>query len=100
MAIRGFEIYLDDVTSYPGMAQVDLPFYANAMSIVSDHPTAVIYASLSGNTDDASVNGARTAASCFRPPSIVSGCVVRTWLSIRQPFWCEWLRSITITEAA
>ncbi len=61
MAIRGFEIYLDDVTSYPEAAQIELPFYANAMSIVSDHPTAVIYASLSGSGDDASFNGARTA---------------------------------------
>ena len=74
MAIRGFEIYLDDVTSYPGMAQVDLPFYANAMSIVSDHPTAVIYASLSGNTDDASVNGARTAG------IVLQTSINRLWL--------------------
>ena len=74
MAIRGFEIYLDDVTSYPGMAQVDLPFYANAMSIVSDHPTAVIYASLSGNTDDASFNGARTAG------IVLQTSINRLWL--------------------
>lgn len=68
MAIRGYEVYLDDVVTYPGTAQITLPFYGNSVSIVSDHPTAVIYASLSGVTDDASFNGARTAGIELQTP--------------------------------
>lgn len=61
MAIKGYVIDLSSVTEFPVEPQITVPWYANTTAILSDHPSAIIYASLSGTTDDASINSARVA---------------------------------------
>ena len=68
MAIKGFVIDLSNVTAYPTDPQIDLNFYANTTTIVSDHPSAVIYATLGGDADDTSINGARVAGIQLQSP--------------------------------
>lgn len=59
MAIKGYVIDLSAQDTFPAEPQVSIPWYANTTTIISDHPSAIIYASLSGSTDDASINSAR-----------------------------------------
>jgi hypothetical protein len=68
MAIKGYVLDLSDVTEYPSDPQIDLNFYANTTTIVSDHPSAVIFATLGGDADDTSVNGARVAGIQLQSP--------------------------------
>ena len=68
MAIKGFVFNLAAVTAYPSEPQIDLGFYANTTTIVTDHPSAVIYATLGGDADDTSINGARVAGIQLQSP--------------------------------
>lgn len=68
MAIKGYVIDLSDTEAFPVEPQVSIPWYANTSAILSDHPNAVIYASLSGTTDDASINSARVAGMQLQSP--------------------------------
>jgi hypothetical protein len=69
--IRNFTVDISDVVTYPGTAQVQVPFVGRSCSVMSRHPSAIVHVSLDGVVDAAVIDSARTAGVSFGTPTQV-----------------------------
>ena len=69
--IRNFTVDISDVTAYPAQAQVQIPFLARSSSVVSRHPSAIVWVSLDGVVDASSIDSSRLAGMSFGTPTQV-----------------------------
>ena len=67
--IRTYTVDLSSTTAYPAEAQVTAPFTSRATAVTSNHPTAIIYASIDGELDAATINSARVAGVQWGTPT-------------------------------
>jgi hypothetical protein len=67
--IRAYTVNVSLVETYPANPQVSIPFVSRSTSVLSRHPSAIVYFSLDGIVDAGVIDSARTAGLDFGTPT-------------------------------
>jgi len=67
--IRAYTVNVSLVETYPASPQVSIPFVSRSTSVLSRHPSAIVYFSLDGIVDAGVIDSSRTAGLDFGTPT-------------------------------
>lgn len=67
--IRNYTVDISSTESYPGTAQVQVPFVGRSTSVVSRHPSAIVKVSLDGVVDASVIDSGRVCGMSFGTPT-------------------------------
>lgn len=67
--IRAYTVNVSLVETYPASPQVSIPFVSRSTSVLSRHPSAIVYFSLDGIVDAGVIDSSRTAGIDFGTPT-------------------------------